>query len=320
MIVLQINVVNNIKSTGRICTELANYINNLDGTGIVAYSYGPSVNVENEYVIGTKIEKKLHAFGSRLLGKQAYYSKKGTTDLINYIEKIGPNIIHLHNLHGNYINLGMLLKYCAKKDIPTVLTLHDCWFFTGKCTHYTVDDCYKWKNECGECIRLRKDNKSWFFDRTQIMLEDKKKWFQNIPRLAVVGVSDWITNEARKSILSSAKSITRIYNWVDFYTFKPIYNNGIKEQLGISDKFVLLGVASEWTNRKGLSDFIELSSRLQGDETIVLIGYIDSRVKLPSNVIHINETHNAKKLAEYYSMADIFFKSFKRGVLWKSNS
>ncbi len=96
-----------------------------------------------------------------------------------------------------------------------------------------------------------------------------------------------------------------------FYTFKPIYNNGIKEQLGISDKFVLLGVASEWTNRKGLSDFIELSSRLQGDETIVLIGYIDSRVKLPSNVIHINETHNAKKLAEYYSMADIFLNLSK---------
>jgi hypothetical protein len=120
------------------------------------------------------------------------------------MKKLKPDIVHLQNLHGNYINLKRLLTYLGENDIPTVLTLHDCWFFTGMCCHYTVDKCYKWENECFECPQLHKENKSWFFDRTRKIFNDKKKWFCSIPRLAVIGVSDWITNEAKRSFLFSA--------------------------------------------------------------------------------------------------------------------
>src|SRR5690606_16107830 len=121
-----------------------------------------------------------------------------------------------------------LLKYIAQKDIPTVITLHDCWFFTGKCFHYTAVGCYKWKEECNHCPRVHKDNPSWFFDRSKKMYQDKKEWFGRMKHLAIVGVSDWITGRATQSLLKNARIITRIYNWVDFDVFKPVYAEDLR--------------------------------------------------------------------------------------------
>lgn len=304
MRVLQINSLSRIQSTGRICAEISDYLNANGGEGYIAYADG--IPYEYGYKIGNIFDIKVHALLSRIFGTQAYFSKHSTKRLLNYIETLKPDIIHLHNLHANYINLKLLLEYLALKDIPTVITLHDCWFFTGKCTHYTLDNCFRWKTECYDCPRLKKDNKSWFFDRTSKMHKDKKDWFGLIPRLAVVGVSEWITNEAKKSILSSAQIITKIYNWVDFDIFKPVNPNNILHTLGIRNKFVILGVATNWSNTKGLDKFIELSTKIEVDTVIVLIGRLKHTKKLPENIIHINETHNKYDLATYYSMADIF--------------
>lgn len=304
MKVLQINAVSGIRSTGRTAVEIADYLNNNGHEGYIAYSDG--IPYEKGYKIGSKVEIKLHGLFSRIFGTQAYFSRYGTKKLLKYIEKIKPDIIHLRNLHGNYINLELLLKYIAAYDIPTVLTLHDCWFYTGKCTHYTIDNCYKWKTECGTCPRLKKDNKSWLFDRTKKMHNNKKKWFSNIPRLGVIGVSEWITNEARKSLLSEAKVITRIYNWLDLEVFKPVNTEDIRNKLDLGDKFVILGVASGWSNAKGLDKFIELSKIISDDMVIILVGKINKSINLPQNIISINETHNVNELVKYYSTADVF--------------
>lgn len=304
MKVLQINAVNAIKSTGRLCSEFSDYLNNNGHEGYIAYSTGlPS---SKGYKIGSKLDTKLHGLNSRLFGKQAYFSKGATRSLLSYISEINPDIVHLHNLHSNYINLKLLLKFLAENNIPTVITLHDCWFYTGKCTHYTVDNCYKWLKECGECPRLRNDNPSWFFDRTQQMLSDKKKLISAIPKLAVVGVSDWITKEARKSFLSSAKVLTRIYNWIELDKFKNVESKDIREELGLIDKFIILSVASEWSVAKGLDKFIELAETLQEQMKIVLVGKIDNKTQLPENIINIPQTNDISKLVKYYSMADVY--------------
>jgi len=151
-----------------------------------------------------------------------------------------------------------------------------------------------------------KDNPSWFFDKTTQMLNDKAKWFGAIPRLAVVGVSDWITNEARKSIHKSAKIITRIYNWIDLDVFKPVDATNLREKMGLKDKFVLLGVASGWSNAKGLNVFIEIAKDFPEDMALVLVGSLAKGTKLPQNILHINETHDQNQLAELFSMADVF--------------
>lgn len=304
MKVLQINAVSGINSTGRTASELSDYLNNNGHEGFIAYSTG--IPYEKGYKIGSKLDVKLHALSSRVLGKQAYFSTGSTHKLISYLTNLKPDVIHLNNLHSNFINLKLLLNFIARNDIPTVITLHDCWFYTGKCTHYTVDGCYKWQIQCGGCPRLKKDNPSWFFDRTRKMLHDKNEWFSAIPRLAVVGVSDWITNEARKSFLFSAKVITRIYNWIDQNTFKPVETKTTREKLGLTDKYIILGVASGWSNAKGLNKFIELAGLLTPDMQIVLVGKISADIPLPDNIKHVAETHNVGELVQYYSMADVY--------------
>lgn len=306
MKILQINAVNGIGSTGRTTREIDLYLKKRKHESIVAYSEGCSS--ENSYKIGNLIEKKMHALLSRLFGLQGYFSRNGTKNLIKYIKKENPDVIRLGNLHANYINIPMLLKFIYKNNIPTIITLDDCFFFTGKCTHYTEEGCYKWQYGCNKCPKLREDNPSWFLDRTHKAWSDKKKMYSKIPILGVVGVSEWITNEARKSILSSATYLETIYNWVDLDTFKPIDSNKIKEQLLIQDKFVILGVASEWSDSKGLNYFIDISSKLSKDELIVLVGDIPIGINLPKNIINIDRTHNVEELVEYYSMADVFLQ------------
>lgn len=303
MKILQINAVSGIKSTGRTCLEMADYINKNTGECYIAYSEGKPY--EKGYKFGTVLERKLHGFYSRCFGKQAYYSEYGTRKFLNYLDELKPDLLHLHNLHGNYINLKYLLLYLAKHDIPTVVTLHDCWFYTGKCCHYTVENCYKWQTECRDCPRIHKDNPSWFFDCTKKMFRDKKKWFGQIPRLAVVGVSDWITNEARKSFLSSAKIVTRIHNWVDMEMFYPVTTDSLKRGLGLEEKFLILGVASEWNNDKGLDIFNKIACNILEDMAIILVGGISEKLRLHENIIHIKETHSINELVAYYSMADV---------------
>ncbi len=306
MKILQINAVYRKGSTGRTCKELSEYINGTDNTCYSVYAYG---STDNSYThrMSTSTDIRFHSFMSRLTGKQGYFSVLSTKRLINYINDLKPDVVHLRNLHGNYINLPLLLEHLADKDIPTVVTLHDCWFYTGKCCHYTVTGCYKWKQGCYKCPSLRKDNKSWFIDATASMWKRKKQLFEKIPRLAVVGVSDWITSEARESYLSCARILRRIYNWIDLNVFYPKdETEDVRHRLNITGKKVILGVASFWDDSKGLKDFVSLSRILSDDYVIVLIGRLNADIELSRNMIHIPVTESLSELTEYYSMADVF--------------
>lgn len=314
MKILQVNAVNSIGSTGRTMKEMQEYINQNSHTSLSVFSEGPSSI--HDYKFNNNVDKKLHSLLSRMLGTQGYFSKRETRQLIRYIEEHNIDVVRLANLHSNFINIPSLLKYLGKQDIPTIITLDDCFFFTGKCTHYTVDRCYKWKTGCYKCVRKNKDNPSWFLDKTNKMWTDKKELYSKIPRLGVVGVSNWITNEAKQSILSTANYITTIYNWIDTDIFKPI-DSKIKNKMNIDDKFIILGVATEWSDSKGLDKFIKLASKIEADEVIVLVGKISSSICLPKNIIHINKTTNINELVEYYCMADVFLQLSKEETFGK---
>lgn len=303
MKLLFINAVSEIRSTGRQISEMTDYISKKGHVVYSAYSVGPKV--KNGYKIGNKLDRLTHSFLSRLLGKQGHFSKISTRRLLLYIDKIEPDIIHLHNLHANYINLNLLLEYIAKKGIPVVITLHDCWFYTGKCTHYSLDKCQKWTNNCGNCPRLRKDNVSWFFDRTSQLLDNKKRLFDKIENLTVVGVSNWISNEARKSILGNSNIIT-IYNWINTNDFKYTASKYFDKKHDLRNKFIILSVASIWSSDKGFDKFLELSKVLDKDSIIVLVGNIKGKHKLPSNIINIKELHDIHQLTEIYSSSDVY--------------
>ncbi|TCI22602.1 glycosyltransferase [Exiguobacterium sp. SL-9] len=302
MRILHINAIHEEKSTGRICKEISSVAVAHGHESVVAYATGPDTG--SGFRIGSSFDQKRHALLSRLSGKQGYFSKGATAELIDYIESYKPDIVHLHNLHANYIHLETLFNWLSQTDTPTVLTLHDCWFYTGKCTHYTRTGCARWRDGCGSCPRLALDNPSWGLDRTADMWTDKKRWFENIQWLAVIGVSDWITMEARFSFLGNAKLIRRIYNWVDLNIFYPRDTSGLRAALGLEHRFVLLGVASSWDDSKGLSDFLQVAQALPEDR-FLLVGDLPE-LTLPVNVIHIPSTNRIEELADYYALADAF--------------
>lgn len=306
MKIVQINAVYQTGSTGRIVMELHRALMDLKQESYVFTSDGNCIDA-NVFPLGSKLDHKAHALCSRLSGEQGYFSAGATKVLLRKLDRLAPDVVHLHNLHGNYIHLPMLLNYLRKKDIATVITLHDCWFFTGKCTHYTIQGCQRWQSGCYGCPKLKNDNASWFFDRTPKMWSDKKKLFTAIPRLGVIGVSDWITNEAKKSFLQHAAVIRRIYNWIDLDIFSPRNRAETRDKLGLKYKFVLMGVASGWSPQKGINDFIALAEHLEDDEQIVLVGRMP-KINYPPKITVISATNNASELAALYSTADVFLQ------------
>lgn len=306
MKILQVNAVSGKGSTGRICVELAEGLILHGHSAYVAYSQGSS-SFSNSFRFGNTLEQKSHALLSRITGLQGYFSPGGTRKLIDWIRHEQPDIVHLHNLHSNNINLVQLLNFLTEIKIPMVITLHDCWYFTGKCTHYTDDNCRKWVSHCYECPRIRKDNKSFFFDQTYKMFEDKKRAFGKLDNVAVIGVSDWITNEAKKSFLKEAKIIERVYNWIDQSVFRPV-NGNLKKKYRIPEGHsIVLVVSGGWDDKSNkLNDAMELARLLPWNIKLLLVGSIRNKESLPPGIIHIPYVESAEKMAEIYSLADVY--------------
>ena len=306
MKVLQVNTVTGYGSTGRTCVELSDGLIANGHEAFIAYSQGSSA-FPNSFRFGNTVEQKAHALLSRITGLQGYYSPVGTRELVNWINCEKPDIVHLHNLHSNNINLIQLLDYLADSNTAVVITLHDCWFFTGKCTHYTNDNCIKWETHCHKCPRLRKDNKSLFFDRTPKMFEEKKRAFGKLNNLAIIGVSDWINNEAKRSFLKNAKILETIYNWIDQSVFRPT-NGNLRKKYGIpEEKSIVLGVSAGWSNKgKKLKDFTKLAGLMPENVKVVLVGGKSKLDCIPDNIIHIPYINSATEMAEVYSLADVY--------------
>ena len=312
MKVIQINAVYKIMSTGRTCFDMHEYL--LDNGVDCKTVYGLNKGEYHDAVyLGNILDHKVNAFMGRLTGKYYYFSNYYTNKLLRYIEKEKPDIIHLRNLHSNFLNISKLLRFLGNKNITTVVTLHDCFFYTGQCCHYTLNACYKWQKECRDC----KFNKlTWFFDRTKKMFDDKRRLFGNIKNLAVIGVSDWITNEAKKSpILGGAKGIERIYNGIDLGVFKQT-DSSFRADRGLENKKIILGVASGWSNKKGLNVFNELADRLSENEVIVLVGNTNGEI-LNGKIINVPATDNVAQLVEIYNAADVFVQASKEETFGK---
>lgn len=305
MKILQINAVYGFGSTGIITKDIDNLLQKEGHESFVAYqtALNPS---EKSYKIGNKLDWKLHALYSRVFGKQAYASRGATKKLIKYIGNTAPDVVHLHNLHSNYINLNILCDYLAERNIPTVITLHDCWYFTGKCTHYSAVSCQKWQSTCGDCPLNKSEQPSLFFDCTAKVLKDKTEHLNKIPNLTLIGCSNWITNEAKKSLLSPT-NIETVYNGVDTDIFKP-HQSDFRKIHNIGDEFLILGMANKWClpeNEKAAKEIIENNK----DAKIVIIGCSETQKKLFAkyeNILPIGYIKDRKVLSDVYASCDVF--------------
>ena len=271
-------------------------------------AFGRSANQSQSHIIkiGNKWSVKVHGFNSLLFDNHGLSSSTATKQLVGTIKGISPDIIHLHNIHGYYINYRVLFDFLSTLDVPVVWTLHDCWPFTGHCSYYSDVDCQKWQIRCENCAKIHNYPKSFFVDRSERNYRIKKECFNAVSNLTLVPVSHWLENEVNKSFLSKHQ-VRCILNGVDIEQFRPYENlDEIRSEYGLNGKRVLLGVATAWGPRKGWDDYIRLSGMLPSDYHIVMVGVTEKQAKkLPSSILAIPRTESIEKLAQLYSLADV---------------
>jgi glycosyltransferase involved in cell wall biosynthesis len=235
-------------------------------------------------------------------------SNYSTKKLINKIIEASPDIIHLHNVHGYYLNVKLLFDFLADYNKPVVWTLHDCWSFTGHCAYFSYVGCDKWKSGCKNCPQKKSYPASILLDNSNKNYTQKKLAFNKLKNLTLVTPSYWLADTVKQSFLSDYTAKT-IYNGIDLEIFKPTESD-FKKRFGIEDKKILLGVANIWEPRKGFDDFISLSKIISDEYVIVMVGLNKDQIKgLPSNIIGIERTESITELAEIYSSADVYINT-----------
>jgi len=306
MKVLQINTVCGQGSTGRIAVDIHKLLLEQGHESVIAYGRGEPLNCDNTIKIGNKIDFYNHALKTRLLDRHGFGSKKATGDFVDKIKYYNPDIIHLHNIHGYYLNIEILFNFLRKFNKPVVWTLHDCWAFTGHCSHFDYANCYKWETHCQECPERKSYPKSIFIDNSYNNYEKKRKLLTGLDKLTLVTPSEWLAKLVKRSFLKEYP-VKVINNGIDLNVFKPVPGD-FRERNNLTNKFIILGVANNWEKRKGFEYFIELSKLIETDEAIVMVGLSKNQLKqLPKNIIGITRTNNVKELAEIYTCADVFF-------------
>lgn len=307
MKILMINSVCGIKSTGRICADIADVLTEQGHECKIAYGRDIVPQKSQKYAvrIGNDFGVKIHAGLARLFDSVGFHSRLATKKFIKWVEKFNPDIIHLHNLHGYYIHLGVLFKYLKKAKKPIVWTLHDCWAFTGHCSHFDFAGCQKWKNGCKNCPQKKQYPKSIFWDGSKRNYKKKKKLFTGLESLTVVTPSKWLADLVKDSFLNEYP-VKIIRNGIDTKAFKPT-DSDLKEQYGLQSKKIVLGVASDWGERKGLQDYIKLSKLIDNNFKIVLIGLKKEQIaQMPEEILSIERTNSVQELAKWYTAADVF--------------
>lgn len=305
MRVLQINTVYPYGSTGKICKGVIEACKDENIEAFIACSRSDFTYSMDLFEISTWLDHHIHNRLARMTMMTGNWSYLRTRRFLRWVKKQNFDLIHLHNIHANYIHLESLFSFIKKNNIPVVWTMHDCWSFTGYCYYYSMLQCSKWKNCCGACPNKNNDSVT-ILDNSKKMFLKKKRMFTGVNNMVLVSPSRWLMNEACQSFMGEYP-IKVINNGIDLSIFKRSLDNSFRVNHGIAeDDFILLGVAFGWEKRKGLDTFIRLADSLGENYKIVLVGTNDDiDKKIPKRVISIHRTQNQEQLAEIYSAADL---------------
>ena len=307
MKVLMINSVCGTGSTGRICTDIAKLLLAAGHECKIVYGRGSAKgDFPNSIRVGTDFSVKINALCSRLLDNEGFNAQASTKELVKIIKEYDPDLIHLHNLHGYFLNIPILFSYLKNEFRGKVLwNLYDCWSFTGHCAHFDFVKCDQWESGCLRCAYKHRYPKSIGLSNAKTNYIKKKKYISGIDNLSIVVPSKWLDKVVSRSFL---KEYTRriMPNGINLDNFYPVEKVS-KSKWGIDEnKFIILGVSSFWTETKGVEYFIKLARDISQTQCqIVLVGNIHE-TKLPSNILHIPATNDIKELCELYTAADVF--------------
>lgn len=310
MRILQINTFyKNGGSTGRIVYDLKCLSQECGIDSYVAYGFEfITVGDDHTYRMCSIPEMQWNKIRTRLWPRHAFYNVKATKRLIKYMDKIKPDVLHLHNLHNHYLNIGLLFQYIKKNNIPVVWTLHDCWSFTGWCAYFDMANCEKWKTGCkGKCPCIHDYPYTWFFCRSKQNYLEKKNTFCGVENLILVTPSQWLADLTRDSFLKNY-SVKVINNGVDTCVFKPSISD-VRVKYDIpANGHLILAVINVWSKRKGADILLQLQSLLNDDEYLIVVGIKPKQKSLLSHerCIGICRTNSVEELTAIYSASDVF--------------
>ncbi|MDD3414998.1 MAG: glycosyltransferase [Lachnospiraceae bacterium] len=310
MKVVQINCTILAGSTGRIAYDLSEVIVEKGNECAFVCGYRNKQIKSDEVIYLEKlpadVADRKNMLISRITGRMGYRNKRETQKAIKWIEAQNPDVIHLHNIHGDWIHLETLFNYLANARIPVIWTLHDCWAFTGRCSHFEQIGCSKWKKECFDCRNKKVYPITYLLDESKKMYADKKNWFTSVDKMVLVTPSNWLANYVKQSYLSKYEVIT-IHNGVDTSAFLP--HKEVQQNIKQKEKRVILGVCSSWSKTKGLDDFIKLDELIDHEKyKIVMVGLKRNQItELPKTIEGLERTNSVEELALLYSNAYVFF-------------
>ena len=309
MKVLIVNSVCGIGSTGKICGAQAEEYAAQGHE--VTIAYGRDGTVPERYKpfarrICSDMDVKVSALRTRLLDDHGFANAQTTRKFLEWAESYNPDLLWLHNIHGYYIHVGLLFDWIkSRPQMQVKWMLHDCWAFTGHCAHFSFAGCGRWKTGCYNCPEKGSYPASSLWDNCRGNYLRKKAAFTGVKDMTLIVPSKWLGDLVRQSFLG-AYPVEVQYHSVNTDVFRPTPGN-FREKYGLEDKTIILGVASVWTDRKGLKDFYELDKLTDDNTKIVLVGLTEKQInQLPGNILGITRTHDARELAEIYTAADVF--------------
>ena len=303
-----INSVCGIRSTGRICTDLAQALENEGCEVRIAWGREAVPEPFQKYAvrIGSDRSVYLDALQTRIFDSAGLNSRSVTKRFLRWADEYDPDVLWLHNLHGYYINVELLFAWIKSRPrLQVRWTLHDCWAFTGHCCHFSVIRCSLWKTHCADCPQKKSYPVSILANRAKRNYDRKRIAFCGVTNMTLITPSQWLAGLVKQSFLRDYPVVVQ-YNTVDQTVFKPTPSN-FRQRHGLQNQKIILGVASTWDEKKGLDAFIKLAGMLENSDSIVLVGLSQKQIrKLPGNILGLPRTNSMTELAEIYSAADVY--------------
>ena len=318
MKIVQINTFCGVGSVGRICVDLYDVLEREGHEPYIAIGRGKLPEHIRGFKNGNLWDFGWHVMKNFFQGKAGFGSAKTTKKLIAWLETVRPDVIHLHNIHGFYLQTELLFDYLKKSGAAVIWTLHDCWTFTGHCAYFDYIGCDKWQRGCEKCkvhasaypYALFKDNTKWNYAA-------KKEAYTGVPNLTVVTPSRWLADMVKKSYLKDYP-VEVIPNGINLDVFCPAEAVEASQTESVhggekaSGQYNILGVANIWEERKGLVYFEQLAEKMPEGYVIRLVGVNDRqekqlRKKFPDGkIVPIKRTKNVQQLAQLYREADVY--------------
>lgn len=299
-VLLQINVTANWGSTGKIAEQIGLCAMMNGWESYIAYGRWCNPSKSHLIKIGNKLDMYMHYAEQRIRDNEGLCSRGATKRLIKLISEIRPDVVQLHNIHDHYLNYRLLFEYLNKTEIKVVWTMHDCWAFTGHCSHFITKGCERWKTDCFDCP-LQREYPKTLFDRSKKNFTMKKNLFGANNNLTIIACSEWIANFVRQSFLKN-KSIRVINNGVDLNVFKNSASLCTNKKY-----FQVLAVSNVWNKDKGFDDILNLRKILSSEYEMTIVGVTKQQLNsLPQGLVGIERTQNVQELVALYSKADVF--------------